>query len=60
MTKSELIKQIGKASKTPQHELLVKFMNEYNLIGLKDATEEQLNEFIKNKFKRPKEKGYEI
>ncbi|KIR03440.1 hypothetical protein P261_02255 [Lachnospiraceae bacterium TWA4] len=47
--KDELIKIIANASKTNNHELLIEFLDEYKLHGLKDATEKQLRQFIREK-----------
>ena len=45
-TKSELIEKISKASNM-YGDLLVDFMDKYKLLSLKDASVEQLTEYIK-------------
>jgi len=49
MNKDKLIQLIGSASQTKEHELLVEFMDEFGLYCLQDATEEQLEQFIKER-----------
>lgn len=45
-TKDELIKFLSDHSKTKYGEKLVEFLETYKLVGLKDATVEQLQEYI--------------
>ena len=45
-TKDELIKFLSDYSKTKYGEKLVEFLETYKLVGLKDATVEQLQEYI--------------
>ena len=44
--KDELIYELGKRSKTKNHELLLDFLHEYSLYGLCEASVEQLREFM--------------
>ena len=46
---SELIQVISSACVTPYGELLVEFMDKYNLPNLKEASVEQLEEFIESR-----------
>lgn len=45
---SELIEVLSQASDKYGSPYLVGFMDEYQLSGLKDATEEQIKEYIRN------------
>ena len=56
-TKEELIKFLSDHSKTKYGEKLVEFLETYKLVGLKDATVEQLKEYISAMC--PQEKGVE-
>ena len=56
-TKDELIKFLSDHSKTKYGEKLVEFLETYKLVGLKDATVEQLQEYISAMC--PQEKGVE-
>jgi hypothetical protein len=49
MSKDEYIKLLATASKTRYSELLLCFLNAYNLPGLRDATTEQLREYCEKK-----------
>lgn len=55
-TKDELITMISNSCETKYGEKLVDFLHAYGLHGLKDATVEQLQEYISTRL-CPQEKG---
>lgn len=44
-----LIKILADNSKSQTHELITEFLDSYKLCGMREATEEQLQEFINKK-----------
>lgn len=44
----QMISDASKAIENPHKDLLLDFLDCYNLFGLKDATQEQLQEYITN------------
>lgn len=49
--KDEIITILGEMSRTDNHELLLKMMDEYNKTSLSDITEEEAEKFL-NKIKK--------
>ena len=47
--KDEIITKLAKASKDPEHELILEMLEYYGVIGLRELTDEQVAEFAKKK-----------
>ena len=55
-TKGQLIEMVNAFNETKYGDKMIDFMNTYGLIGLQDATAEQLQEYISTRL-CPQEKG---